>query len=545
MTTPAPPPGQYGPELLIDNALGRAAAGATVTGPAGYTAVVDILGNVTITGPASDAAVTFTVTPLTGPTFTFSVPIPLDTGAAITAAQQAAAAATPATVAAAVAASEAAARQTYVAGALHGSDTSFARPDASVVLWVGTVEPTNALASDVVFVNDGTPAPATPTGSPPGQVTNLMLTPAPGQIAANWTAPNVTGTSPITDYEVFFRAAGGSFAPFSDGTSPTTSATITGLTNGTTYEVYVRAVSADGPGPFSTIMSATPTMAATAPGQVTALTATPGSSEVLLSWSVPSTGGSPITDYVIQMRTGGAAFTTVADGISTATTYVVTGLVNNTVYDFQVAAANSVGQGLFSAPATTSPGAVIFNDEFTRADMVGLTTAPTGQTWVGSETGYRILNNTAQVLGSAGPSRIAFVPSSAAGNRGAISGRLRVGPEGAGIGLLFRAASVQTWLVFRVDLASDTAAFIKSDVNVVTVLATTPFDVVAASTYDFLVTHTATTLTGYINGVAVLTHTLSAEDQTRYDTLSGVGLRGSLTVNNGAGPVIFDMQARA
>lgn len=89
MSTPA---GQYGPELLINHALELAAVGAVVTGPAGYTPTVDGFGNVTINGPASDAPVTFTVQPQSGAAFTFSVPIPLDTGAAILAAQQAAAA---------------------------------------------------------------------------------------------------------------------------------------------------------------------------------------------------------------------------------------------------------------------------------------------------------------------------------------------------------------------------------------------------------------------------------------------------------------------
>lgn len=142
MTTPAPLAGQYGPELLIDTALGRAAVGATVTGPAGYTATVDSLGNITINGPASDAAVTFTVNPLTGLDFTFSVPIPLDTSAAITAAQQSAAALPAAT-----------ATSTFPTVVTAGSNAALARPVGAVqVIWRidAGLTPANLAPGDLV-----------------------------------------------------------------------------------------------------------------------------------------------------------------------------------------------------------------------------------------------------------------------------------------------------------------------------------------------------------------------------------------------------------
>lgn len=73
MTTPDPIDGQYGPEaLLLTN--GDAAVGATVTAPAGYTATVDAFGNLTVTGPASDA-VPVTVQPVGGSAFATSLPV--------------------------------------------------------------------------------------------------------------------------------------------------------------------------------------------------------------------------------------------------------------------------------------------------------------------------------------------------------------------------------------------------------------------------------------------------------------------------------------
>jgi lysophospholipase L1-like esterase len=63
--------GQYGPEALINSA--GVLVGATVTSP-GYVCIVDAKGNLTVTGPSSDA-VTLTVGPLVGSAFTLTLPV--------------------------------------------------------------------------------------------------------------------------------------------------------------------------------------------------------------------------------------------------------------------------------------------------------------------------------------------------------------------------------------------------------------------------------------------------------------------------------------
>ena len=67
----------------------------------------------------------------------------------------------------------------------------------------------------------------------------------------SWTA--VTSTSTVTDYDVQYRARGTSTWTEwnASDTSTTTSATITGLTKGTEYEVQVRATDSEGDGPWS------------------------------------------------------------------------------------------------------------------------------------------------------------------------------------------------------------------------------------------------------------------------------------------------------
>ena len=73
------------------------------------------------------------------------------------------------------------------------------------------------------------------------------------QISLSWSAPSDNGGSAITDYVVQYSSDGGAtWITFSDGVSTTTSATVTGLTNGTSYVFRVAAVNFDGIGSYST-----------------------------------------------------------------------------------------------------------------------------------------------------------------------------------------------------------------------------------------------------------------------------------------------------
>jgi hypothetical protein len=98
--------------------------------------------------------------------------------------------------------------------------------------------------------------------------------------------------------------------------------------------------------------------APTAPLQVSGASATAGNGQVTLSWSAPNTGGSAITDYVIeQFDADTSTWTVLTDGVSTATSYVVTGLTNGTSYSFRVSAKNIVGTGSVSSTVSASPTA--------------------------------------------------------------------------------------------------------------------------------------------------------------------------------------------
>jgi len=96
--------------------------------------------------------------------------------------------------------------------------------------------------------------------------------------------------------------------------------------------------------------------APTAPLQVTGASASAGNGQVALSWTAPGSGGSAITDYVIeQLDSDGSTWNTLTDGVSTSTSFTVTGLSNGTSYSFRVSAKNTIGTGTVSSTVSATP----------------------------------------------------------------------------------------------------------------------------------------------------------------------------------------------
>jgi YVTN family beta-propeller protein len=204
--------------------------------------------------------------------------------------------------------------------------------------------------SDTVSVLEQTPgAPQAPT--------SFTATPGDSEVDLTWVAPIDTGTLPVTDYVVEYKASSDStWVAFADGVSTGLSATVTGLTNGTEYDFRVAAVNTLGTGVLSEVQPAIPF---TTPDAPTALTSTPGDSEVALSWTPGSDGGRPVTDYIVEFKEASdSTWAVFADGVSAGASATVTGLVNGTEYDFRVSARTVAGDSPSSGPVAAMPATV-------------------------------------------------------------------------------------------------------------------------------------------------------------------------------------------
>jgi hypothetical protein len=90
----------------------------------------------------------------------------------------------------------------------------------------------------------------------PGVPTSLFVTAGNGQVSLSWTAPSNDGGAAITDYTVQYSTdigggTGSTWATFSRAASATANATVTGLTNGTSYKFRVAAVNSAGTGEYT------------------------------------------------------------------------------------------------------------------------------------------------------------------------------------------------------------------------------------------------------------------------------------------------------
>src|SRR3954447_283564 len=182
----------------------------------------------------------------------------------------------------------------------------------------------------------------------PGAPTGLSVSQLDSALALSWTAPTDNGGNAISSYTIHVTpSAGGPTTSFTTPDGSTTGHTMSGLTNGTSYDVSV--VATNGAGDSAPVAGAgTPRTVPATPGS---FLVTPVNGRLDLSWTTPSDGGAAITGYTATVTPqGGPALPShsLAPG---ATSDSFTSLSNGTLYDVSVVATNAAGD---SSPATAS-----------------------------------------------------------------------------------------------------------------------------------------------------------------------------------------------
>ncbi len=188
---------------------------------------------------------------------------------------------------------------------------------------------------------------------PPGIPRNLKANDVTStSCKLTWDAPEFDGGSPITGYYVE-RLSGKRWVKVNKKAIPNQELDITDLVEGSDCEFRVLAENAAG---ISKPSDSTGRFIAKEPYNKPGRPDAPEVSEITaesasLSWKPPSDdGGSPITNYILEMKSSSdVKWKNVSKDIS-ETQYTVTGLSEGVEYEFRVSAVNKAGAGQASKP---------------------------------------------------------------------------------------------------------------------------------------------------------------------------------------------------
>ena len=226
-------------------------------------------------------------------------------------------------------------------------------PLTNGVAYTVRVRTVNAIGdSDWSTERTATPARAVTQAGKPG----LAITAGAERISVRITAPASNGGATITAYKIQWKSSTQSYSTAREHeTNGATSYTITGLTAGVLYTVRVAAVNRAGDSDWSTERTARPSAAATRPGKPT-LSASAGDGRIALTATAGTTGGSAITGYEFQWKSGAQSYSTSSRfRAQTGRTYTITNLTNGTAYSVRVRSVNVVGKSDWSTERTATP----------------------------------------------------------------------------------------------------------------------------------------------------------------------------------------------
>ena len=216
----------------------------------------------------------------------------------------------------------------------------------------------NFRVAAVTDFGKGTPATltASPSVLPTAPLQLHLVSVGPGVVTVGWNPVTGGSASTISGYKVEYSADGKVWTSSSTTTASATSAAVTGLTNGKTYQIRVSPVTSTGVGASSIILG-TP---ATTPDAVTAIVATPSSGKMTLTFAQPkNTGGYGIDYYIgeVAENANGPWTVAVPNSGSALTRVDIPGLKNGKTYYYRITAVNQIGNGPVSAVVNAVPGA--------------------------------------------------------------------------------------------------------------------------------------------------------------------------------------------
>ena len=190
--------------------------------------------------------------------------------------------------------------------------------------------------------------PAAPVLRPPSPPLNLVATPADGQATIVFTEPVDPGDRPIDGYE-YSLDGGRTWVPLTSPPPPGSTVTITGLANGVSHEIVLRAVSAAGSGAAS---DAVDVLYAVVPAAPVGLLATAELEGLSVVFTDGDDGGSPIIDHEFSIDGGPW---TPFDTTQESSPVTIGGLDPGVAVSVRLRAINAVGAGAASDPVVVPP----------------------------------------------------------------------------------------------------------------------------------------------------------------------------------------------